>query len=341
MSELDLSQQRTLINHLHSQLASGEEAELIETHISWVILAGDYAYKLKKSIDFGFLDYSTLEKRRRQCEAELRLNNRTAANIYLDVVAIGGQTDAPLIDQQPAIEYMVKMHRFPQHALFSQQLKQKRLKPNHIDLLAEQVAEFHRTTERAAEDSEFGTPKTLFHPISENFEQIRERIDDLELLQRLQSVEQQSREFFETHQPLFTQRKADSFIRDCHGDLHLNNIILLDEKPQLFDCIEFNARLRIIDVISEIAFLVMDLQEHGADHLANQFLNRYLELSGDYEGVRLLPFYLSYRAMVRAKVATLRLDQTNLKHAQRQKSLMISPPISASPSATVRAPDRI
>ena len=317
-----LQQQQRLIESLRSPDCYDhpvEKVELIETHISWVLLTGSFAYKIKKGVDFGFLDYSTLKLRQRQCEEELRLNRRTAPQLYLEVVPIGGSAEAPLLHRQPAIEYAVKMQQFPQQALLSQVAARDELGADQAIALAQMLADFHHGIELAPSDSPFGTPQAVYHPVAENFAQLRERLSDSALLEQLDTLEKQSFAFFSQHQPLFAQRKAEGFIRDCHGDLHLNNILLHDGDgaPLLFDCIEFNPNLRIIDVISELAFLLMDLEEHGRSDLANLLLNRYLELSGDYAGLRLLRFYLGYRAMVRAKVATLRLNQTGLDAATR------------------------
>ena len=291
--------------------------ELIETHISWVLLTGPFAYKIKKGVDFGFLDYSTLEKRHRQCEEELRLNRRTAPQIYLEVLPIGGTAAAPLLHAQPAIEYAVKMRQFPQQALLSQLLARDELGAPQASALAEAIAAFHASVDIAPPDSPFGSPESLYHPVAENFSQLRERLSDPALRHRLDALEQHSHAFYTQHREAFVQRKAAGCIRDCHGDLHLNNILLLDGVPTPFDCIEFNPNLRLIDTISELAFLLMDLEEHGRRDLANLLLNRYLELSGDYGGVPLLRFYLGYRAMVRAKVAALRLDQAGLDESAR------------------------
>lgn len=302
-------------NHAVTQLT------MMETHISWVILTGEYAYKIKKGVDFGFLDYSSLEKRHSQCEAELRLNRRTSPQLYLDVVPIGGSASAPQLFQQPAIEYAVKMRQFPQTALLSRLLSEGKLTEDNILGLADQIATFHSQVDVAADDSSYGTPDRVFYPVNENFEQIRALINDDHVQQRLDVLEQHNRRFFEQHREHFKQRKQNGFIRDCHGDLHLNNILLLEGEPMLFDCIEFNPNLRIIDVINEMAFLVMDLELNQRADLANLLLNRYLERNGDYEGLRLMPFYLGYRAMVRAKVALLGLDPKQ-QDDEQQRAIM-------------------
>lgn len=295
-----------------------DEITVMETHISWVLLCGDYAYKLKKAVDFGFLDYATLAKRKHQCDEELRLNRRTAASTYLEVIPIGGNFDSPILNTEPAIEYAVKMRRFPQQALLTQKISAGAFGQQEAIALADTLFAFHSSIDIAAPDSPFGTPESVYYPVKENFEQVREHITSPQLLKRLESLEHRSQQFFEHHRAAFVQRKQDGFIRDCHGDLHCNNILILDNQPQLFDCIEFNPSLRIIDVISELAFLIMDLEEHGLADLANLLLNRYLEHTGDYAGLRLMPFYLSYRAMVRAKVAVLRLAQRDISEDERE-----------------------
>ncbi len=295
-----------------------EQRELIETHISWVILAGDYAYKIKKPVDLGFLDFSTLEKRRVCCEEELRLNRRLAEEIYLSVIAIGGSPESPLLGADAnVIEYAVKMRRFPQEAQLDRVLQRGELDAYKIDAFARMAAEFHATATSAESASEFGTPEQVWHPIAENFAQIREHLSGGEWEDQLANLEQWSRERYQVLLPLLQQRKQQGFIRECHGDLHLRNLAWIDGRAMAFDCIEFNPSLRWIDVISDIAFLVMDLRERGEPQLAQRFLNNYLEISGDYTGLPLLPFYMLYRAMVRTKVAAIRAGQKNIPKTER------------------------
>ena len=290
------------------------DIELIETHISWVVLTGDYAYKIKKPVNFGFLDFSTLEKRKKYCEQELYLNRRLAPDIYLDVVSISGSVENPIIsDEKKAFEYAVKMRQFPQSAQLDNMLQAGELRNEHIDAIAQMVAEFHKNTVVANDNVDYGEPEKLFKPVKENFELIFERINaslktsDYEA--KLDELKKWSESEFVRLKSIFTQRKREGFIRECHGDMHLRNLVWLDGKALAFDCIEFNANLRWIDVISEIAFLMMDLQDRGQEQLANRFINAYLEITGDYDGLSVLPFYLCYRAMVRAKVDALRIEQ--------------------------------
>jgi hypothetical protein len=292
--------------------------KLIETHISWVILTGDFAYKIKKPVDFGFLNFSTLEKRHFFCEQELVLNRRLAPEIYLEVVAINGTSDEPRLSGSGAVfEYAVKMKQFPQSAQLDNKLAAGKLKLEQMNAIAHMTAYFHQSTDVANEAMDYGNKETLYQPVEENFKQINEHLVTEQYADKLLILAQWSRSELTKQQAVFTQRKADGFIRQCHGDMHLRNLLWLDNKPVAFDCIEFNDKLSWIDVISEIAFLIMDLQHRQQHQLANRFLNSYLEITGDYAGLSVLPFYLCYRALVRAKVNALRIEQKNITDKER------------------------
>ena len=290
-----------------------DEIELLETHISWVILTGDIAYKIKKPVNFGFLDFSSLEKRRHFCQEELRLNRRFAPQLYLDVISITGSEEQPVINGDgEVLEYAVKMRQFPSDCLLSTRLDTGDLRELHMDWLAQVIADFHLQADVAETESEFGTPAAIDQPVSENFQQIRHQIQDPDIRLQLDSIEKWSTDTFSRLEPELRRRKQNGYIRECHGDLHLGNIILLHEKVIPFDCLEFNENLRWIDVLSEIAFLVMDLDDHQRPDLARRLLNKYLEQTGDYNSLAVLQYYKVYRAMVRAKVNALRLNQDGL-----------------------------
>ncbi len=289
--------------------------ERIETHISWVLLAGEYAYKLKKPVDLGFLDFTALAARKRFCEEELRLNRRTAPALYLEVVPIGGTPDDPRLGATPAIEYAVKMRRFEQDALLDRVAKRGALAPAHIDALAAAVADFHARVERAPHDSAWGAPERVAAFAEQNFDHMDPLAAAPADVEHLDALRTWTGHEFTERRERFAERRRAGFVRECHGDLHLGNIALIDGAPIAFDCIEFNADLRWIDVLSEVAFLVMDLLDHRLDALAWRCLDRYLELTGDYEGLAVLRFYLVYRAMVRAKVACIRAQQPGLDAA--------------------------
>lgn len=282
------------------------DIRVVETHISWVILTGDYAYKIKKPMNFGFLDFTTLEKRRHFCEEELRLNRRLAPSIYLELVSIGGSPEAPCFRPDgEIIEYALKMRQFdPESVLSCADLEPATLL-RLLDQAVRQLAEFHQHHCAVATlDQPFGSPEAVLAPVTQNFEQIRPLLAGDEVaLESLASIEQWALAQHARHAHLFESRKRDGFVRECHGDLHLANIAVFENQPLLFDCIEFNESFRWIDVMNDLAFLLMDLEDRALESVATPLLNRYLEETGDFEGVLLLPFYRSYRAMVRCKVA--------------------------------------
>ena len=292
--------------------------ERLETHISCVFLTGRYAYKIKKAVDFGFLDFTTLAARRFFCEEELRLNRRLAPALYLDVVPITGSVDAPVLGGDgPVLEYAVRMREFPQDALASRILAHGKLSPADIDALAGKVAAFHDASGVAPRDGAFGSPDEIMRVAQQSFAQLRpllatvEERDEIEVLSAWTEREHAAR------QGAFLRRRKEGFVRECHGDLHLNNIARIDGELTIFDCIEFNESMRWIDVMSEVAFTVMDLHYRGRADLARRFLNAYLERTGDYAGLTVLRFYLVYRALVRAKIARLRSAQLQAGAARR------------------------
>ncbi len=283
--------------------------EHIETHISHVFLAGDYAYKIKKPVNLGFLDFSTPERRHFFCQEELRLNARLAPHLYLEVVPVTGSLKAPRLGGVgQALEYAVKMRRFDQTGLLST----RPLEGDLPERVAERVAAFHAAIPTVGKDQTFGTPEAVLGPMLANFEAIRSRSPDAAILNRLVLLEAWTRTRFAELVPILRQRRAEGFVRECHGDMHRGNIALDEGEILIFDGIEFNPALRWIDVQSELAFLLMDLDDAGELGPARRLLNRYLELTGDYAGLRVLNFYQVYRALVRAKVRAIRLSQPDL-----------------------------
>ncbi len=293
-----------------------DEIELIETHISYVILTGPYAYKIKKSINLGFLDFSTLEKRLYYYHEELRLNARLAPDIYLAVVPIIGTessvcfTDPETVpDSNKIIEYAIKMKQFPQHMQLDRMLDKDTLNLNHIEKLARMVARFHQQTPVASEKDHFGEPECIYKPIKINFSQIRALSIHQKVKDQLDTLENYSNSAFKKIRPQLIQRKQDGFIRECHGDLHLRNLVFMEPQVYAFDRIEFEPEFRWIDTINDIAFLIMDLHHRKRYDFAQRILTIYLEVTGDYQGVSLLSYYLIYRAMVRAKVEAITASQ--------------------------------
>ncbi len=299
-----------LVAALAKRLDTAGDTEVLETHISWVILAGPFAYKLKKPVDVGFADFTTLESRRRYCEEELRLGRRTAPSLYLAVIPITGTRMAPRIggEGQP-IEWAVRMRRFPQAALLDRLATWRALDAGLVDSLADVVADFHAAIPRAPSASPFGTPEEIRAESEGNFTGIRDHAGPLLGPAALGPLHAWAVREGERLEPHFARRHAGGFVRECHGDLHLGNVALIDGRPVPFDAIDFSERLRWIDVTSEVAFTAMDLEAHGLPRLAHRFVDAYLARTGDYAGLPALRYYQAYRSLVRAKVAAIRLDQ--------------------------------
>src|SRR3569833_1855984 len=254
---------------------------LVETHISWVLLTGAYAYKLKKPVQFGFLDFSTLALRRHCCEEELRLNRRLAPELYLAVMPIRGQVRRRVLrGRNGALEFAVKMREFPQDAQFDHLLTRGLLKHAHISALASRLAAFHRDAAVAALGTPYGSAEAVWQPMAENFVHIRPHLHERDQLEALAHLQRWSEQHYGQLHALLVRRKQENIIRECHGDVHLGNIVLLDGAPVVFDCIEFNPNLRWIDVMSELAFVTMDLHDRGQPGLAYRALNDYLQTSG-------------------------------------------------------------
>lgn len=285
---------------------------LIETHISWVLLAGRYAYKIKKALDLGFLNFTTLEARRFYCAEEIRLNRRLAPKIYLDVIPVGGNPGMPELGAQPAIEYAVRMRRFAFANQMDRLLARDKITPRHIDSLAATLARFHGGLPAAETGSAFGSAAAIHAAALQNFEQLQTLLKEPADLNAVAALRHATEAAYTTCEKRFGERRAQGYVRECHGDLHLGNIVLIGDELIPFDGIEFNPALRWIDVMDEAAFSVMDLLHRKRPEFASRFLNAYLEATGDYGGVSVLRFYVAYRTAVRAKVSAIRASQTGM-----------------------------
>lgn len=288
---------------------------LIETHISWVFLTGEYAYKIKKPVDLGFVDFTTLERRKFFCEEELRLNQRTSEDFYLGVVPIGIVDGHAKVDLQPAAEYAVRMRQFPAEARLDRRLTAGLVTPDDLRQLASLLAAFHKQCPVQTDLQPQLAAARASAPALNNFSHIKGSHISVESRGKINAIESWTRQQALALEQVFEQRAAEGFVRECHGDLHLANLFEWNGCIYPYDCLEFNAELRWIDPISDIAFLVMDLMARGRTDLAYLFLNSWLEESGDYQGLALLRFYLVYRSMVRLKVASI---QTRNLHEDAQ-----------------------
>jgi uncharacterized protein len=314
--------------------------EIRETHISWIILTGEFAYKIKKPVDLGFLDFSTLSKRKFYCEEEIRLNQRWAPKVYLDVVAITGSLEYPkFCGDGKILEYAVRMKQFPPNQTLDLISEENHLESKMIDSIAKNLASLHKSSPVVELRSELGSAEYILSSTIDNFKSILTQNKDTSLLKQLSIW---TKKEFENNKSYFMARKSKGFVRECHGDLHLGNMAWVDEEILFFDGIEFNERFRFIDVISEVAFVVMDLMEKKKENLAWRLLNLYLEETGDYEGLACLSFYLTYRAMVRAKVACLRSNQTHLsEYEQKNEQDLFQDYLNLAQSFTVKENGRI
>ena len=278
------------------------EVEREETHISVVFLAGRRAYKMKRAVRFEYLDFSTPDLRRRYCEAEVAINRRTAPELYLGVVAVTRDDSGGLAlgGGETPIEWLVEMVRFDSETLFDRMAKRGALTEALMLETAEHVADFHG---RAAAHSQAGEGDTLDEVLAENERMLAAGAGTVFDARRLTETGHKARQAADQCRRALEERRAAGFVRHCHGDLHLRNLFLLQGRPTLFDAIEFNERLAIVDTWFDLAFLLMDLLHRGLDAFANRVFNRYLELTGDAGGLVALPVFLSARAQIRAHVS--------------------------------------
>ncbi len=279
-----------------------DTVSLVQTHISFVLLAGDFVYKFKKPVNFGFLDFSTLEKRHYCCEQELVLNRRLSPEIYLGLVRITDDDGAITLDGQgTVVEYGVKMQRMPEDRMMVRVINRGGLCADHILALVNVLVPFYEQAERSFKIDGFGTAEAVAVNVLENFDQTRNFIDGGALTwQQFDLISTYARSVLE-QTDLFQARIDAGRIRDCHGDLYSANICLAD-KVYIYDCIEFNDRFRYCDVASDVAFLAMDLDFHGLQELSTLFIDRFCTQSGDQGLRRMLNFYTCYRAYVRGKI---------------------------------------
>ncbi|MCW3995685.1 MAG: hypothetical protein NWE98_05995 [Candidatus Bathyarchaeota archaeon] len=285
--------------------------ELIQTHISFVFLTKKYAYKVKKAVNFGFLDFSTLERRRLFCHKELYLNRRLCPEVYLEVVPINNDEKIKILGSGKPVEYALKMKRLPQDRIMTLLLKEGKIDNAEIDELANIVAHFHAHAQTSNEINEYGSPEIIKVNWDENFAQTTKYVNKTISAADFHFVQAAINGFMKNKASIFLDRIATNRIRDCHGDLHSGNIFITD-KICIFDAIEFNDRFRYSDVASDVAFLAMDLDFQNRTDLANRFIEKYVEYSKDQQLLNLLLFYKCYRAYVRGKVVSFRLDDPNI-----------------------------
>lgn len=294
--------------------------QLIQTHVSWIFLTDEYVYKVKKPVNYGFLDFSSLDKRRFFCDEEVRLNSRLCPDIYLQTVPLVMTPDgASFHGEGEIIDYAVLMKRLPAQRMLDVLVDRGAVTPEDMRSIADVVGRFHLEADRSKEISSFGTIAAITANCNENFSQLTAYIDRSISHDDLSIITDWTDKFLKRLKQAFERRVLDGFIRDCDGDLHLENICLAD-RPYIFDCIEFNNRFRYSDTAADVAFLLMDLDFHGREDLGDAFLEHYRDITSDEGLDEILPFYKIYRAMVRGKVESFRLDDPGIPDIDKEKA---------------------
>ena len=301
--------------------AVAENIQLVQTHASLVFLTGEYAYKIKKSVNYGFLNYSTLDKRKYFLNQELKLNRQIAPELYLQILPISSNNGKfALESSENIVEYALKMRQFSQDNLLSNLLKAGKLAQDCFVDLGKIVARFHADAKTNEYISSFGAVDKISAAFVENYQQSQKYIGIVQTDEQFIKTKAYSDRFLALRKNVLINRVQQNKIKECHGDLHLKNICLWDDKIKLFDRIEFNESFRFVDTMYDVAFTVMDLEARDKSEFANAFLNSYFEYSGDWEGAIVLPLYLCRQAYVRAKVNSFLLDDRQVSQTDRQKA---------------------
>jgi aminoglycoside phosphotransferase family enzyme len=311
--------QKQIVDALMKPEAYDEDAgsiELVQTHISFVFLTENLVYKVKKAVNLGFLDFTTLEKRRFFCEREMELNRRLCRDMYLEVVPINKADSIKVKGEGKTVEYAVKMKRMPQEKMMSKLLEENKVDGRLVDRIAKIIVEFHSKAETNRRISGFGSLTVIETNWRENFEQTEDYIGKTIPAEDFKLIRDKVEDFMKKNTTLFKKRMAENRVRDCHGDIHSGNIFITD-KIYIFDAIEFNERFRYSDIAADMAFLAMDLDFRGRHDLSEFFTEKYIEYSGDQELRKLLPFYKCYRAYVRGKVVGFKLKDPNVRSEEK------------------------
>ena len=300
------------------------QVEMVQTQMSFIFLAGDYVYKVKKPVNLGYLDYTTLDRRRLYCQREVELNQRLCPDAYLGVISITRDDRRFVLEGRgEVVEYAVKMRHLPQEAMMDMLLIAGQVTPEMVSGVARKVADFHRKAESSDAISAFGDLPTITENTEENFSQTDKYIGVTIPQETYQHIKDYTENFIEDSVALFRRRMAEGRIRDCHGDLHAAHICFTDGIC-IYDCIEFNDRFRYCDVASEVAFLAMDLDNYGRADLSRRFVDDYVAFSQDAELLQLLAFYKCYRAYVRGKVEGFKLDDPHISQDEKKRTLTVA-----------------
>lgn len=297
------------------------EVELVQTHISFVFLTDKLVYKVKKPVNFGFLDFSTLEKRKYYCEQEVKLNSRLSPEYYLDVIPVVERNGKLRFwGEGELVDYAVRMKKLPMDRQMKYLLQKGELTDEMLDRVAQKIAVFHNEAETSPEIENFGELSAVKYNTDENFEQTEKYIGKTISKEQFESLKSYTDEFYQQNEGLIQSRIEDKRIRDCHGDLHMEHILITNDDVVVFDCIEFNDRFRYSDTAADIAFLAMDLDYYGRGDLSNKLIEYYSKHSGDEKVKDMIIFYKIYRAYVRGKVISFKLDDPHISQEEKDKA---------------------
>ncbi len=301
---------------------STTQVNVVQTHISVVFVADTFVYKIKKPVNFGFLDFSTLEKREHYCHQEVVLNRRLARDLYLGVLPVTRVNGKYSLTGQSAdpVEYAVKMKRIPDDRLMKSLFKSGKITPEHLGEIAKVLSAFHLRTTTSPEIDQFAEPEKFKINTDENFEQVKNHCGITISEKQFHNIKEYTNDFYKNNRDLFFQRIANGRIRDCHGDLHMEHVCLMEGLP-IIDCIEFNERFRFSDALADIAFLLMDLEYHGGMEDAKILWNHYKHLSKEEDVDHLLKFYKIYRAFVRGKVNGFQIDDPGIGDKEKAEAV--------------------
>jgi aminoglycoside phosphotransferase family enzyme len=300
---------------------SPQHVEMLQTHISFIFITDDLVYKVKKPVDFGFLDFTSLEKRQKYCQKEVELNARLSPEVYLGVVDITDEGDALVIDGEgDVVEYAVKMRRIPMDRLMETLLEKGELTAGMVADVAKKIADFHSMAATSKVIDNFGSQMVIKTNTDENFQQTENYIGKSITRRQFEAIKKYTNDFFKNRKGLITKRITENKIRDCHGDLHMQHICMTDPII-IFDCIEFNDRFRYSDTAADIAFLAMDLDFHGERDFSQVLMEAYVKHSGDEDVYDMLNFYKIYRAYVRGKVISFQLDDVHISEQGKKTAL--------------------
>ena len=316
----------TLIEKLNNPDSFSDKTNtvsIVQTHISMVFITDNFVYKIKKPVNFDFLDFSTLEKRQFFCHQEVDLNRRLSKDIYLGVLPVLFDGQNYTIGEEgrgDVVDYAVKMRRVPEEMLMNSVFKRGELSRKHLERVAETLASFHKEAQTSKRIAQFGSPDRFKVNTDENFEQVQKYVGIAIKKSEFEQIQFWTNNFYNKNKALFFQRIKDGRIRDCHGDLHMEHICLTEDLS-VIDCIEFNERFRYSDTVADIAFLLMDLEYHGGRCEASILWQLYKERAGEDEVDSLLCFYKVYRAFVRGKVNSFQLDDEGIGEDKQQEAV--------------------